>query len=328
MGSGIHYHLMMRSNDPVLEAMLIEKTAADYVYIENSFYQVPIQCPLTTYHELYINPTTTLLGKVGGVLYEMFGQVIQRGDLRPLNRINNEPIWESHKHSQIMAQEQLIAIVNAGPYRSVMSQMLGVLVREEGTVTYQGHGFHLEMVCGVARSEGAREDTYLGSNSTLTSSTTEAYAEPRGQATFGTYLGPDGVLLSSRADYADAQYDYAGSEPPLAQVTYSTAGATDDEEEEVRAYDYVCFQQQKPQERTCEYGSSTTTAMEYDSGVAVPQTQTVEYDLMEDLMQEPVAAAAQTPEEQMDEVIRSFSNPETGGGGGIPKPSASSFDFY
>jgi hypothetical protein len=143
IGVGIHYHLLLRSDDPVLETMLIKKTVASTVYIEHSIYQVPVQCPLTTYHELYDRQNTSLLDKVGGVLYEMFGQVIQRGDLRPLNRINNEPIWESHKHSQIMVQEQLIAIVNAGPYRSVMSQMLGVLVREEGTVTYEGHGYHL-----------------------------------------------------------------------------------------------------------------------------------------------------------------------------------------
>ena len=134
--------MLLRSDDPVLETMLIKKTVASTVYIENSIYQVPVQCPLTTYHELYDRQNTSLLDKVGGVLYEMFGQVIQRGDLRPLNRINNEPIWESHKHSQIMAQEQLIAIVNAGPYRSVLSQVLGVLARKEGSVSYEQHGWH------------------------------------------------------------------------------------------------------------------------------------------------------------------------------------------
>jgi hypothetical protein len=154
MGSGIHYHLMMRSNEPVLEAMLIKKTAADYVYIENSFYQVPVQCPLTTYYELYTSPTTTLLGKVGGggggeSFADVFDQALKRGAvLKPLNHINIEPVWEAHKQSQILAQEQLIGIVNAGPYRSVLSQMLGALVEKEGSVSFEQHGWRLSLECG------------------------------------------------------------------------------------------------------------------------------------------------------------------------------------
>jgi hypothetical protein len=120
VGRGIHYHLMLRSADPVLETLLIKKVSDAFVYIKNSFYQVHVQCPLTTYYELHTDETTALVANVGGEIFDMFERVIQRGALKPLTRVKSEPVWESHKHSQILAQEQLIALVRAGSYSSVV----------------------------------------------------------------------------------------------------------------------------------------------------------------------------------------------------------------
>jgi hypothetical protein len=139
---------MLRSAAPVLETMLIKKASDAFVYIENSFYQVHVQCPLTTYYELHTDQTTALVANVGGEIFDMFERVIQRGALNPLTRVNNEPVWESHKHSQILAQEQLIALVNVGPYRYVLSQMLGALVEKEGSVSFEQHGWCLSLECG------------------------------------------------------------------------------------------------------------------------------------------------------------------------------------
>jgi hypothetical protein len=148
VGRGVHYHLMLRSAEPILETMLIKKASDAFVYIENSFYQVHVQCPLTTYYELRTAQTAALVANVGGEIFDMFERVIQRGALKPLNRVNNEPVWESHKHSQILAQEQLIDIVNAGPYRSVLSQILGALVEKAGAVSFEQHGWCLFLECG------------------------------------------------------------------------------------------------------------------------------------------------------------------------------------
>jgi hypothetical protein len=197
IGKCIHYHLLMRSDDPAQETLLIKKTAAAFVYIENSFYQVPVQCPLTTYYELHARQNTSLLEKVGGDIFDMFRRVIQRGVLKPLARVNNEPIWESHKHSQILAQEQLIAIVNAGPYRSVLSQLLGALVEKEGSVSFEQHGWRLSLECGPANYQCPCGGCFGGTHATQ--SAVYGCVDPIQEA---SQLVP----------------------PPPSHVTYSTAG--------------------------------------------------------------------------------------------------------
>ena len=212
MGPGIHYHLLLRSAEPALETMMIKKTAASFVYIENSFYQVLVQCPITTYNDLCTRQNTTLIEKVGGEVFDMFDRVIQRGLLKPLTRVNNEPIWEAHKYSQVLAQDQLIALVNAGPYRSVMSQLLGVLVAEEGSVNFEQHGRRLSLDCGSTIYRCPCGGCASGLNHSSTNSTEYEYVEP--------------------------QQDYDQSPPPIPeQVTYSTAGIMGPCDD--GSYDYV-----------------------------------------------------------------------------------------
>jgi hypothetical protein len=296
IGKGIHYHLLIRSDDPAQETIQIKKAAAAFVYIENSFYQVPVQCPLTTYYELHTRENTSLMVKVGGGIFDMFRRVIQRGVLKPLSRINNEPIWECHKHSQILAQEQLIAIVNAGPYRSVLSQLLGTLVEKEGSVSFEQHGWRLSLECGPANY----------------------------QCPCGGCLGSTQAIQSSVYGCIDPLQDETQLIPPPAQVTYSTAGECASEGND-RAYEYMDFQP-KTEVMDYEYGSGQQQQQQQPQ-----QTQSMEYELMEDLMKDPPAHPVSTTDEELDEVIRLLANPheqeEEEEEDGIPKPSATSVDF-
>jgi hypothetical protein len=294
-GYSIHYHLLMRSNDPDLETTLIKKAADAFVYVENSFYQIPVQCPLTTYATL--RQDAVLLEMIGGDIFDSFERVLQRGVLKPLTRVNIEPVWEAHKQSQILAQEQLIALVNAGPYRTVFSQILGALVNKTGSVSSEQNGWHITLECGRSLS------AYQTQN--------------------------NGIEASSYLDESQL--------PPPTQVAYSTAGLA--EEEPNPTYEYAVFPQTvmddyyAPQSQVmdCDILPPQTPSMDY--AVVMPQTQTMgyesvpqtqEYDLLEDLLQDPDES---TPEEELDAVIRSFSTAHDFDYG-PPKPSASAVDFF
>jgi hypothetical protein len=272
-GTSIHYHLLLRSNDPDLETTLIKKAADSFVYVENSFYQVPVQCPLTTYSELHQD--AVLLEKVGGDIFDTFERVLQRGSLKPLARVNIEPVWEAHKQSQVLAQEQLIAIINAGPYRSVLSQMLGALVEKTGSVSFEQNGWLLVLECG--RSVSAYQ--YPSSISDSEGYLTQPQLPNPAQVTYSTAVTEPEVERST-------SYEYMSFPQTVVDDYYS----------------------QHTQPMDCEV---LTPPMDYAVVIPQPQTagyeiapqETQEYDLVEELLKEPDEP---TPEEALDAVIRSF----------------------
>jgi hypothetical protein len=271
LGPGIHYHLLMRSADPALETMLIKKTAASFVYVENSFYQVLVQCPLTTYYELYARQSTSLLEKVGGEIFDLFERVLQRDVLKPLTRINNEPIWEAHKYSQILAQEQLIALVNIGPYRSVLSQMLGTLVEKAGSVSFEQHGWHLSLECGPTLSQYPGDVyTTSGVETPTTTSTEYEYTDPRQDDLHLIPANPEQVTYSTAGlmgydDDADYSYDYVEGYNTTRATGYDLAEDLLREPTPEEALDAVFRTFSKP------YG------VEEEEGIPKPSTSSVDF---------------------------------------------------
>jgi hypothetical protein len=112
-----------------------------------------------------------------------------------------------------------------------------------------------------------------------------------------------------------------------------------DTDVERSAYEYVSFPQtviddyyiQQTQPMDCEALVPQTQPMDYAVVMPQPHTmgyevvpQTQEYDLVEELLKGPDEP---TPEEELDAVIRSFSESHEYDHG-LPKPSASAVDFF
>ena len=59
---------------------------------------------------------------------------------------NSDPIWELQKQSQIMAMEQWIGVIDNGPIKHALQNVIAAMVMREGVVNYEHYGFE----CGLS----------------------------------------------------------------------------------------------------------------------------------------------------------------------------------
>ncbi len=63
---------------------------------------------------------------------------------------NSDPIWELQKQSQILALEQWIGVIDNGPFKHALQNVIAAMVRREGVVNYDQHGWILNFECGIS----------------------------------------------------------------------------------------------------------------------------------------------------------------------------------
>ena len=134
------------------------------VFVECSFYQVLVACPLTEYGTLFMSETSHVLENIGDA-FTGLNNVIRtlprdskiftppKIGHHNLGKNNNRmviPLWESHKQSQIVAQEQLLRLIDGGPFRPVLQRLLVAMAERTGTIPYDQHGWKMALELGPA----------------------------------------------------------------------------------------------------------------------------------------------------------------------------------
>ena len=149
-----HYHLLLCSSTPQEDAKKI-RTDGSKIFTEISVYQIPVQCPLTEYATLIACDTTNLLDKIGDTFTGL--DEVLKLDYDKWVRFAQKkfdywgtavPKWEMHKHSEVVAHEQILHTIEKGPFRPILQQVLASLANCEGYVDYDIHGWRLQLECG------------------------------------------------------------------------------------------------------------------------------------------------------------------------------------
>ena len=63
---------------------------------------------------------------------------------------NSTPIWELQKQSQTLALEHWIGVVNSGPFKHTLQNVIAAMVMRQGFVNYEQHGWKLNFECGLS----------------------------------------------------------------------------------------------------------------------------------------------------------------------------------
>ncbi len=151
----LHYHLFTCSAKARVEVKNIRK-ATDKVYVESHYYQHAVACPLTDYATLKMCETMHLMAHVGEAFKGLDKLLnIQRyTNIEILKKLahwaNSDPIWELQKQSQILALEQWIGVIDNGPFKHALQNVIAAMVRREGVVNYDQHGWILNFECGIS----------------------------------------------------------------------------------------------------------------------------------------------------------------------------------
>lgn len=171
-----HYHLILCSAQAVEDALKF-RAEADKVFVECSFYQIPVTCPLTEYGSLLLDETTTIL-EIMGEAFTGLNEVVRSLPFESKiftrkpdgRRTRTIPSWEYHKQSQIMAQEQLLRLIDYGPFRPVMQRLLAAMADRSGVIHYEQHGWKMDMECGPSEYQCMCGDCSSGHYANMTPS--------------------------------------------------------------------------------------------------------------------------------------------------------------
>ncbi len=153
MANKWHYHLFMCSANAQADALKF-RGAAGTVFVEASFYQHAVSCPLTEYAALNFSETTNILVNFGDT-FKSLDEILSTFQYRESRLVTKkftqwrcgQPLWEMHKQSQVMAQEQMLHVIGAGPFKHALQRVLGSMSRCSGVVDYEQHGWRLRLEC-------------------------------------------------------------------------------------------------------------------------------------------------------------------------------------
>ncbi len=159
-----HYHLFICSSNAQTDALKF-RSGAGNVFVEASFYQHAVSCPLTEYAALNFCETTNILVNFGDT-FKSLDEILRTFQYRESRLVTKkfaqwrcgQPLWEMHKQSQVMAQEQMLRIIGSGPFKHVLQRVLGSMSRCSGTVDYEQHGWRLRLECSPSDYRCVCED--------------------------------------------------------------------------------------------------------------------------------------------------------------------------
>lgn len=193
-----HYHLFTCSDRAGADAKNL-RAATDNVYIESSYFQHVVVCPLTEYATLKMCETMQLIAHVGEAFRGLDKLLnIQRyTSLEILKKLshwsNSTPIWELQKQSQTLALEHWIGVVNSGPFKHTLQNVIAAMVMRQGFVNYEQHGWKLNFECGLSDYQcvcehcvSTNRDSYVYSNYGEAVSDIQTYKQPITPITYST----------------------------------------------------------------------------------------------------------------------------------------------